>query len=86
MATIPVKAGTTRAQIVKALKSSNQSGPPSFFRPGPSWGNDVVSPRHRLEVTYNVPKGTYALVCFVSDEETGMPHALMGMVKVVVLK
>jgi hypothetical protein len=37
-------------------------------------------------VTYNLPRGTYVLICFVSDEETGMPHALMGMHKVVILK
>ena len=26
--------------------------------------------------------GTYIAVCFVPDEETGVPHALMGMVQV----
>jgi hypothetical protein len=26
--------------------------------------------------------GTYIALCFVPDEETGVPHALMGMVQV----
>src|SRR4051812_19887941 len=83
MGIIRVKRGTTDAEIQKALTSQSGPGP---FLPGPSGGNDVVSPGRTLQVTYNLPKGTYVLICFVSDEETGMPHALMGMHKVVILK
>ena len=36
-------------------------------------------------MSYNLPKGTYVLLCFVADDLTGMPHAIMGMHKVVVL-
>jgi hypothetical protein len=86
MEIIPVKRGTSDAEVQAALTSPNQSGPPPFFRDGPSGGNDVVSPGRTLQVTYNLPRGTYVLACFVIDEETGMPHALMGMHKVVILK
>jgi hypothetical protein len=30
--------------------------------------------------------GTYVLQCFVADDVTGMPHAIMGMHKVVTLR
>jgi len=84
----PVKAGTTDAEIQKAFDTppSQQTGPPPFFVQGPTGGNDVVSPGYSLQVTYKLPPGTYVLLCFVADDQTGMPHAAMGMHKVVVLK
>jgi hypothetical protein len=82
----PVKAGTTDRQVSAYFKSAGpNSPPPPFMRPGPSGGNDVVSPGRSLQVTYNLPRGTYVLLCFVADDKTGMPHAIMGMHKVVVL-
>jgi hypothetical protein len=30
-----------------------------------------------------LPAGDYAEVCFFPDLETGMPHAFMGMVRIV---
>lgn len=85
MGIVPVKDGTTDAQVqaVFSAPPSTQTGPPPFFRPGPSGGNDVVSPGRSLQVSYNLPRGTYLLVCFVSDDKTGLPHAIMGMHKVI---
>ena len=80
----PVKPGTTDAQI-QAYFDSNPSGPPSFALNGPTTGNDVLTPGETLQLSYNLPRGTYALLCFVPDDVTGMPHAIMGMHKVVVL-
>jgi hypothetical protein len=80
----PVKKNTTDKQIQKYFDSHVQT-PPPFLKMGPSGGNDVVSPGYSLQVTYNLPRGTYVLLCFVSDDKTGMPHAVMGMHKVVVL-
>ena len=37
-------------------------------------------------MAYNLPKGTYVLMCFVADDMTGIPHAFMGMHKVIKLK
>jgi len=82
MAIVPVKDGTTDQQIQAYFNSGSQN-PPPFFRNGPSGGNDVVSPGRTIAVSYNLPCGTYALFCFVADDVTGMPHAVMGMHKVI---
>ena len=79
-----VKKGTTDAQVQRYFDSGSQN-PPPFALNGPSAGNDVVSPGGSLQLTYNLPAGTYVLLCFVADDHTGMPHAIMGMHKVVVL-
>ena len=81
---VPVKAGTTDKQVQQYFDSGAQ-GPPSFATGGSSGGSDVQSPGTSLQLTYDLPAGTYVLLCFVADDQTGMPHALMGMHKVVVL-
>ncbi|HEV7205052.1 MAG TPA: hypothetical protein VGN18_10595 [Jatrophihabitans sp.] len=80
----PVKPGTTDAQI-QAYFASGAQGQPPFAVNGPTAGMDVQSPGRRAVLSYSLPKGTYVLLCFVADDMTGMPHALMGMHKVVVL-
>lgn len=82
MVLVPVVNGTTDAEVQAALESTSNT-PPPFFRGGPGGGNDVVSPGRHLQVSYNLPRGTYLALCFISDEETGVPHAIMGMHKVV---
>ena len=82
MAIMPVKPGTTDAQIQAFF---NSGGPPPFIN-GPSGGNDVVSPGKTIAVSYNLPRGTYVLLCFVADDVTGIPHAIMGMHLVIRLK
>lgn len=84
MALQPVKAGTTDKQIQSYFDSGSQD-PPPFALPGPGVAMDVLSPGHQLVLSYSLPKGTYVLLCFVADDVTGMPHALMGMHKVVTL-
>jgi hypothetical protein len=82
----PVKAGTTDKQV-QAYFDSHSQQPPPFVLPGrPSSGADVISPGKSLQLSYSLPRGTYVLLCFVADDKTGMPHALMGMHEVVVLK
>jgi hypothetical protein len=85
----PVAPGTTDAQIQRIFTTPpppGASGPPPGFLAGPTGGNDVVSPGYSLQLTYDLPRGTYVLLCFVADDRTGMPHALMGMHEVIVLK
>jgi hypothetical protein len=77
-----VKAGTTRKQVLTALESS--SGPPSFILKG-SAGIDAINPGVSETVRYNLPKGTYAELCFFPDPKTGVPHAFMGMIRIVTL-
>lgn len=87
MSMIPVKDGTTDAQVQAFFSAppSSQNGPPPFFRPQPSVGvgSDVLSPGRSIQVTYNLPAGSYLLVCFISDDKSGMSHAVMGMHKVI---
>jgi hypothetical protein len=78
-----VKKGTTRKQVITGLMSSQ--GPPSFALPG-GIGADVLSPGQSQTLTYNLPKGDYAEMCFFPDLKTGIPHAFMGMVRIVHLK
>ncbi|HVT19831.1 MAG TPA: hypothetical protein VHE57_00385 [Mycobacteriales bacterium] len=73
-----VKKGTTRKQVIKALHS-NGPGP---IRKG-AVGTDVLFMGHTQTLTYSLPAGDYAELCFFPDLKTGMPHALMGMVRVV---
>ena len=80
----PVKAGTTDAQVQKYFDSGSNK-PPAFLRPGPGFSLEVQSPGHSVRAAYNLPAGTYVLLCFVADKTTGMPHALMGMHEVVQL-
>ena len=78
-----VKEGTTRAQVLKALLSNNQN--PSFGLKGQA-GTDAVSPGNSQTLTYSLPKGEYVEICFFPDPKTGIPHAFMGMIRVVQLK
>jgi hypothetical protein len=79
-----VKQGTTRQQVITAV-SSNSSGPPPFALPE-SAATDVVGEGHAMTVHYKLPAGEYAEMCFFPDLQTGMPHAMMGMVRIVHLK
>ncbi|HET6817872.1 MAG TPA: hypothetical protein VFH66_11655 [Mycobacteriales bacterium] len=76
-----VKAGTTRQQVIDALSSPN---PPDFILPGDQ-SSDIVSPGHAMSLHLHLPAGSYALMCFFPDPQTGMPHAMMGMVRIVTL-
>ena len=76
-----VKKGTTRKQVIKSLQS-NGGGPEL---PGAA-GTDVLFMGHAQTLTYNLPAGDYAELCFFPDLKTGMPHAFMGMVRIVHLK
>lgn len=77
-----VKPGTTRQQVIDGFQAP---GPPTFAMDD-QVGTDALSPGKRQVLTYDLPKGTYALVCFFPDGADGTPHAFMGMVKIVKLK
>jgi hypothetical protein len=85
MSFAPVKRGTTDAQI-QAFFDSGGNGQPPFALNGPSIGLDVLSPGRHALLSYKLPAGTYVLLCFIPDDKTGIPHAIMGMHKVVTLK
>jgi hypothetical protein len=80
----PVAPGTTDAQL-QAIFDGTEVGPLPFT--GPAFGLGEISPgRTALLETHHLPRGTYVLICFVPDDETGAPHAFEGQHKVVVLQ
>ncbi|MBV9292649.1 MAG: hypothetical protein JO222_09380 [Frankiales bacterium] len=77
-----IKEGTTKKQIRQGLQSNSQ---PSWLLPE-STETDVVSHGNEIRIHVNLPKGEYVEMCFFPDPQTGMPHALMGMFRIVHLK
>ena len=83
-----LKKGYTYKDFKKWLAAS-QDGPP-----GPSpvnfdigLGSGVLSPGYSATFNYNLPKGDYVMLCFWPDASMGgMPHAFMGMHRVITLK
>jgi hypothetical protein len=81
----PVVPGTTDKAVQSWLDDGAQ-GDPGFFVDGPTTALNLLSPRLRAQMTYDIPAGSYLLLCEVRDAKTGMPHVFMGMHKVVTLK
>ena len=75
--------GTTTDQVLEALRSEEQGPPPTFFmRAGLETAS--LSPGHKMTVNYDLPAGQYVIMCFFPDPNMGgMPHALMGMLKMI---
>lgn len=86
---IPVKAGTTRAELAAYIRKTggNDNAPaPSFALNGPQLGTADLSPGRRMQLTYRLPAGTYALLDFDHDLKTGRPDSVEGMYAVVRLR
>jgi hypothetical protein len=79
----PVREGTTDAEVQALFDSP--PGPDPTLTGAPSVALDLLSPGRQAELSYSLPPGTYVLLCFVPDGETGIPHAALGMHKVVTL-
>ncbi len=76
----PVRAGTTNADMTKLFKGESKNDPYT----GQGVEADDLSPGTQLIFHSSVlKKGTYDLECFIADDVTGVPHALMGMHKIV---
>lgn len=74
-----VKPRTNNAQVQQALTSPDQ---PAFFT-GTNFIFEVISPNVRVAIKGPFASGRYLVDCFVPSEVDGMPHALMGMWKLV---
>ena len=87
----PVAHGVTDAEVqaeYDQLMAGQQpaSDPAGLMRePSQLVGSDAVSPELASYLTYHLTAGTYLLQCFVPDIDTGIPHAFMGMHKVVTI-
>lgn len=77
-----VQEGTTVDQVMEYFQSGDEGPPPwalpSFLDTG------SISPGRSMTVNYDLPAGQYAVLCFFPDPKMGgMPHALMGMIKMI---
>jgi hypothetical protein len=80
---VQVKPGTTKKDIDDYFQSGSQD-PPDFMI-ADAGSTEVVSPGQSMTWDYNLPAGTYATLCWFPDPKTGMPHAMMGMTRVIEL-
>lgn len=78
-----VKPGTTNKQVGDFLASGSDTAPPFALEAQAATG--VISGGTQMLWHYALPRGTYVILCFWPSDENGMPHALMGMHKVVTL-
>lgn len=86
---IPVKPGTTRAQLGAYLRKTgarDNAPPPPFALKGPQLGTADISAQQRMQLTYKLPAGDYALIDFNQDMATGRPEALEGMYAIATLR
>lgn len=77
MALMRVPKGTSTKEAINALTAQT---PPAGFRP--IGGMGALPPGGTGWMEIRLAPGTYAAYCAVPDEETGMPHFLMGMITV----
>ncbi|MDQ2760013.1 MAG: hypothetical protein M3Y17_06165 [Actinomycetota bacterium] len=68
--------GKTIIDFVDWLQIGMRTVPPFT----PDGGATVVEPHREAWIQLNLQPGDYIATCFVRDTETGMPHALMGMI------
>jgi hypothetical protein len=84
-----VPEGTTTQQILDLFQSGGPGAPSPNATP-PALASQIqfigdtaaVSPGETMWVTFTLQPGTYAALCFFPDEQTGIPHAMEGMVHV----
>jgi hypothetical protein len=74
--------GTTNDQVLEYLQSGDEA-PPSFGLPA-SMETGSISPGRSMTVDYDLPPGQYVIMCFFPDPKMGgMPHSLMGMLRMI---
>jgi hypothetical protein len=87
---VPVAPGTTDKQLQAFFNANSTKLPQDLRTPlfvtGPSGGNDAVAAGNTLLVSYDLPPGRYVLICWVPDDDMGIPHAYMGMHLVITLR
>ena len=74
--------GTTTDQVLAYLQSGVETPPPWGLQAGLETGS--LSPGRSMTVNYDLPAGQYVIMCFFPDPNMGgMPHALMGMLRMI---
>lgn len=75
-----VPEGTTTDQVLTFLQS--EEGPPPFLEGALETAS--ISSGKSMTVDYDLPPGQYVVMCFFPDPNMGgMPHALMGMLRMI---
>jgi hypothetical protein len=85
---VPIRTGTTRTQLGAYLRSSGaaeNAPPPPFARSGPQLGTAAIGAGERMQLTYRLPAGEYALIDLGQDPNTGRPETLNGLYAVATL-
>ncbi|SEM42429.1 hypothetical protein [Streptacidiphilus jiangxiensis] len=77
-----VKPGTTNRDLTVFLTTGKGQNP---FAEAVSRGLAAQSPGRFQLLSFHPKKGSYALLCFIPDDKSGIPHAFLGMHKVVKL-
>jgi hypothetical protein len=78
-----VKDGTTKRQV-RAVLNPDFHGQPSWLAHG-STSSGILSPGQGQVMHLDLPPGRYLVICWWPDKDSGMPHAFMGMWKLVTL-
>ncbi len=79
-----VAEGTTTDQVLQFLQSPEGSGPPPPWLLAGGMETGSISPGRSLTANYDLPPGQYVVMCFFPDPKMGgMPHALMGMLRMI---
>ena len=80
-----IRTGKTIADVKASFSSNDQSGPPPVdFATVRSAA--AVDPGVGEVISLNLPAGSYAFMCFISDRAGGPPHFTKGMLQEVVVK
>jgi hypothetical protein len=86
---VPVRPGTSRARIGAYLRKTGgqpDGPPPPFAVNGPQLGTAMISPGKQIQLSYKLPPGEYALLCFQPDSRTEKPQTLEGMYGTAILR
>ncbi|MEV7022831.1 hypothetical protein [Kitasatospora sp. NPDC093558] len=82
----PVKPGTTDADVQAFFDATAKGQKPTPPFAGLPSGLSAISPGDTAVFeAEDLKPGTYVLLCFIPDDKTGVPHAFLGMHKVVEL-
>jgi hypothetical protein len=78
-----VKADTTYRQVKRYFEAPVSRPSFALFA---NTSSGVISPRTGQQLYMDLPAGRYVVACYWPDDDTGMPHAFMGMWKLITLK
>jgi hypothetical protein len=79
-----VTEGTTTDQVLQFLQTDDGTSPPPPWLMAGGMETGTLTPGRSMTVDYDLPPGQYVVMCFFPDPEMrGMPHALMGMLKMI---